>query len=88
MKDSDSPEKETAASRVGGGVDLEPSSNSRATRPRPKRIKHTRPVVFIMKNVLVPLIITGAFVALGAHLGANGPDAWYTLGVLWVAGQF
>ena len=26
-------------------------------------------------------------VALGAHLGANGPDAWYTNAVTWVAGR-
>jgi hypothetical protein len=44
--------------------------------------------MFLFKNVLVPLVIVGSLVGLGAHLGANGPDAWYTRAVLWIADRF
>ena len=43
---------------------------------------------FLAKWLLIPFLLASMLVAWGAHLGANGPDAWYTRLVLWVAGFF
>ena len=38
--------------------------------------------------VLVPALVAGAIFAAGVHLGANGPDRWYTRAATWVADLF
>jgi len=38
--------------------------------------------------VALPVLIAAILVATGAHLGANGPDRWYTRLVVWFAGLF
>ena len=38
--------------------------------------------------VAFPATIAAMFVATGAHLGANGPDRWYTRLAIWFAGLF
>ncbi len=38
--------------------------------------------------VALPALIAAMLVATGAHLGANGPDRWYTRLVIWFAGLF
>ena len=46
------------------------------------------PTLFVIKYLLLPALVAGWFVMLGAHLGASGPQAWYTRAVLWIAGLF
>ena len=65
----------------------EPRSEPRRPPPGAKRARRWSPTLFVVKYLLLPAIVTGSLVALGAHLGANGPDAWYTRAVLWIAGQ-
>ncbi len=38
--------------------------------------------------VVVPVFCVTALVVLGVHLGAQGPEAWYTEGVRWVVSRF
>lgn len=38
--------------------------------------------------IVLPALIAATLVATGAHLGANGPDRWYTRLVIWFAGLF
>jgi hypothetical protein len=39
----------------------------------------------ILRWLVWPAIAVATIVAVGAHLGANGPDRWYTQLVRWVA---
>ncbi len=50
-------------------------------------VKRSRPKIRLLKYVVLPLFIAAALVTLGAHLGATGPDAWYTNAVTWIAGH-
>ena len=43
---------------------------------------------WIMGWIVVPGVVFGAIFAAGTHLGASGPDAWYTRFVLWVVELF
>ncbi len=36
--------------------------------------------------VLVPGLVAGAIFAAGLHLGASGPERWYTRAAVWIAG--
>jgi len=50
---------------------------------RPDRWKIT-----LLLWVVLPALLAAILVAIGAHLGANGQDQWYTRLVIWFVGLF
>jgi hypothetical protein len=82
-------DRQAAAARGSGDADRAASPRRSGTGLEPARNQQSRPRWEVPKKVLIPiiLIVIGALISLGAHLGANGPEAWYTRAVRWVAAR-
>lgn len=64
---------------------LEAIENDRGTPGENRPIRWKRALLFWL---LFPTFVGCSLIIAGAHLGANGPDQWYTRFALWVVGLF
>ncbi|MDH5671919.1 MAG: hypothetical protein OEZ06_07190 [Myxococcales bacterium] len=77
------------ANRNNPGGNLEEGLGARRSRPLIETAEAETPARGLVSTlvgwVLLPLLVAATIFAVGVHLGANQPDAWFTELVRWLS---
>jgi hypothetical protein len=82
------PDRSPTPSRAAAGA-VVPAAKASSSKPAEATEAAERPSTWtqwLLGWVVAPGAFVGALFAVGVHLGARGPDAWYTRAAVWVAG--